>query len=150
MGSTAAAVMFYPIWLFIGFFGFSFILLSLQSKIKNNFGRAGLAFAVAVILTPITWCPSARLYNQYRTERAYQALDSFIVTVAETGEVPDGFQAKNQIAPLKDDISQEYTITSADDLLGVYEFVVVFSNSTQYYFAIDHYDDGWSVHFYEQ
>jgi hypothetical protein len=150
MGSTPAALFFYPVWLFMGLFFLAISLLSLQSKIKGSFGKAGLAVIVAIFLTPIIWYPSVHFYNQYKTDRMYKALDSFIVSIAETGKSPDGFQPKDQVDSLRDDVSKKYEIIFSDDLLGEYEFVVQFANGTRYYFAVNEYGDNWNVHFYKK
>jgi len=148
MNSTFTALFCYPIWLFIGLFGVAISSLNLHSKSKTKsiFGRIGLALGISLVIVPIIWLPSARFYYQNKMARVYEALDTFIVSIDETGKPPDNFQLTGRASGILNDVSKDYEIRFIDELLSTYEMTVVFDNGTRYYFAISEYRKGWNFY----
>ena len=147
--SIGSTFIFYPIWLFISIFGVSLSILALQSLINNWRPRIALAIIVGVILTPMIWCPSALYYSQLRTDWAFDALDAFIISIADAGKPPEGYELKGQLNDLPRDVSKTYEIVTADNFFNEYEIVVLFANGTKYYFAINGYGDNWDVYLHK-
>ena len=111
MGTAIAALLFYPIWLFVGLFSITFILLQLQSVIQTGWSQIGTTLIISMILTFMIWLPSIQAYTQYRTDRIYETANVVIISVAETGQVPESFYIKGDVQSFSANASREYELT---------------------------------------
>lgn len=138
-------VFLFPVWLYIGLFCIVINLSRILDTETDKLGHILVAFAIATVFAPTIWCLSMPTYQQYRANRVYSALDTFITKAAETNQIPEGFHIQSRSDNILNDVSQEYEIVSADEFYGEHEITIRFANGTKYYLAINEAHQGWRI-----
>ena len=141
-----AALFLYPIWLFTGLFSITFLLLQLRSWLEDKWSRFALALIVAGILTGVIWLPSVHAYTQYKTNRVLDAAHTFVISTVETSNAPEDFLLEGDIDSFSMDANKPYELGLIDNLLGVYEFTVKFSNGREYDLNLSERRRGWHIY----
>jgi len=134
-------------WLALCFIGLLVILGFVGCIVAYALTKKSRLFRnLAIALTVVFVVANGLVFQSFKTAdaKANTALADFIEKTI-VGVSVDQYQIERESTWQPKDFTRSYTINHSDELLGVWEFTVVFTNNRSYHFAL-RYDSGiWHV-----
>ena len=143
------SIALYPYWVCLGTWGLLLGLTKIVQLPKKEKTRQLATFGLTAVISCGVWLSTVSVMSHRRYEDSYQALETLIESVAETGEAPNGYCVHLSESD-QPEITKAFEIIYTESEFGEQFFLIEFESGTQFNFEIFHDDTCWRVYGYRR